>query len=176
MRQMSAGTTIDDCVHDGSFSERLRFVPAVTNSEKWTVLCSMASLEAMSAHLVSKSVPFLVPGYPAGLARTVGALSSDVNRHCSTFILTEDGVVQIRVPPDERAFARLKASRGSVNIPDLIASVCCVSGKHCYCNMWISPQIVASAEVPRRGPVTDSRGFPLRTQPSWIRGSRQRHV
>lgn len=97
---MSAGTSWKFCVHVASLSGKVRFVPAATNSEKYTTPFSISSLEAMEAHAELKSAGFVElwpPGFVAeehaegfgleGDETAREALSSAAHTDCSNFIL-----------------------------------------------------------------------------------------
>jgi hypothetical protein len=71
---------------------RLRFVPAATNSAKFTIPFSTSSLDAIEAHVELKSLGVVsvehVEGWgSAGEAYAEDALSKAAQRACSSFML-----------------------------------------------------------------------------------------
>jgi|SRR5690242_11503271 len=88
---MSAGTNWDAWVHVTWLSGKVRFVPAATNSEKYTTPFSTSSCEAMEAHLELKSSGAVSVEHDEGSglggdATARDALSSAAHADCSNFI------------------------------------------------------------------------------------------
>lgn len=77
-------------------SGRLKFVPAATNSEKYTIPFSTSSFEAIDAHVELKSLGVVSVrhddgGGSAGEAKVKDALNSAAHMDSSTFILRNAG-------------------------------------------------------------------------------------